>query len=85
MFVFNHKVRPCRATEKLAKVDITNYLDGNKINYGRLLTDEVLAVDRLLVEAAKKNMDVAGNCFLWVYTILCPLYLKRTLIISLLF
>ena len=47
--------------ERLPKVDITNYLDGNKINYGRLLTDEVLAVDRLLVEAAKKNMDVAGN------------------------
>lgn len=55
------KVRPCRTTEKPPKVDITNYLDGNKINYGRLLTDEVLAVDRLLVKAAKKNMDVAGN------------------------
>jgi len=37
-----------------------NYIEGNKINYGRLLTDEVLAVDRLLVETAKKNMDVAG-------------------------
>ncbi|XP_012147081.1 protein phosphatase 1L isoform X2 [Megachile rotundata] len=55
------EVRPCRTTEKPTKVDITNYLDGNKINYGRLLTDEVLAVDRLLVEAAKKNMDVAGT------------------------
>lgn len=39
------------------------YLEGNKINYGRLLTDEVLAVDRLLVETAKKHMDVAGNYF----------------------
>lgn len=37
-----------------------NYIEGNKINYARLLTDEVLAVDKLLVEAAKKNMDVAG-------------------------
>jgi len=37
-----------------------NYIEGNKINYGRLLTDEVLAADRLLVETAKKNMDVAG-------------------------
>lgn len=55
------EVRPCRTTEKPTKVDITNYLDGNKINYGRLLTDEVLAVDRLLVEAAKKNLDVAGT------------------------
>lgn len=41
--------------------DLSTYLEGNvSINYGRLLTDEVLAVDRLLVEAAKKNMDVAG-------------------------
>lgn len=44
----------------MPKVDIMTYLEGNKINYGRLLTDEVLAVDKLLVEAAKKNMDVAG-------------------------
>lgn len=48
-------------------MDITNYLDGNKINYGRLLTDEVLAVDRLLVEAAKKNMDIAGNYLFTIY------------------
>lgn len=39
------------------------YLEGNKINYGKLLTDEFLAVDRLLVETAKKHMDVAGNYF----------------------
>ena len=55
------EVRPCRTTRKPSKVDIANYLDGNKINYARLLTDEVLAADRLLVEAAKKNMDVAGT------------------------
>lgn len=56
------EVRPCRPGDKQpTKVDITNYLEGNRINYGRLLTDEVLAVDRLLVEAAKKNMDVAGT------------------------
>lgn len=54
-------------------MDITNYLDGNKINYGRLLTDEVLAVDKLLVEAAKKNMDVAGNYLFTIYI----LYLFR--------
>lgn len=55
------QVRPCRPNEKqLPKVDITNYLEGDKINYSKLLTDEVLAVDKLLVEAAKKNMDVAG-------------------------
>lgn len=56
--------------EKPPKVDITNYLDGNRINYGKLLTDEVLAVDRLLVEAAKKNMDIAGNYLFTIYIIL---------------
>ncbi|XP_015522396.1 protein phosphatase 1L [Neodiprion pinetum] len=56
------EVRPSRPGEKLPpKIDTASYLDGNKINYGRLLTDEVLAVDRLLVDAAKKNMDVAGT------------------------
>ncbi|EZA61934.1 Protein phosphatase 1L [Ooceraea biroi] len=56
------EIRPCRPGEKQApKVDMINYLEGDKINYSRLLTDEVLAVDRLLVEAAKKNMDVAGT------------------------
>lgn len=43
------------------KVDTNAYIEGEKINYGRLLTDEVLAADRMLVEAAKKNMDVAGT------------------------
>ncbi|KAL1123768.1 hypothetical protein AAG570_001541 [Ranatra chinensis] len=42
--------------------DIQSYLDHDcTINYGRLLTDEVLAADRLLVQAAKKTMDVAGT------------------------
>ncbi|XP_028047839.1 protein phosphatase 1L isoform X2 [Monomorium pharaonis] len=56
------EVRPRRPSEKkVSKIDVINYIEGNKINYGRLLTDEVLAVDRLLVETAKKNMDVAGT------------------------
>lgn len=67
-FCFNCKIRPCRTIEKPQKIDIANYLDGNKINYGRLLTDEVLAVDRLLVEAAKKNMDIAGN-YIYIFII----------------
>ncbi|XP_049959711.1 protein phosphatase 1L [Schistocerca serialis cubense] len=38
------------------------YLDASgTIDYGRLLTDEVLAADHLLVEAAKKSLDVAGT------------------------
>ena len=47
--------------KNLPKVDLAIYLDGNKINYGKLLTDEVLAADKLLVAAAKKNKDVAGK------------------------
>lgn len=42
--------------------DITTYIETNStINFGKLVTDEVLAADRLLVEAAKKTMDVAGK------------------------
>lgn len=43
------------------KVELSSYLEGNKINYGKLISDEVLAADCLLVQAAKKNMDVAGK------------------------
>lgn len=40
----------------------TSYFDKfGKIDYGRLITDEVLAADHLLVETAKKSMDVAGT------------------------
>ncbi|OXU30116.1 hypothetical protein TSAR_003792 [Trichomalopsis sarcophagae] len=57
------EVRPSRPNEKenLPRIDVTSYIEGREINYGRLLTDQVLAVDRLLVNAAKKNMDVAGT------------------------
>ncbi|XP_073987533.1 protein phosphatase 1L [Rhodnius prolixus] len=45
--------------------DITTYIETNStINFGKLVTDEVLAADRLLVEAAKKTMDVAGTTVL---------------------
>lgn len=58
------EVRPTRASLSAAvpAPKVESYLDaGCAINYGRLLTDEVLATDRLLVEAAKKTMDVAGK------------------------
>ena len=56
------QVRPSRADEKVTrKIDMTDYIDGQKINYGKLIADEVLAVDSLIVDAAKKNMDVAGT------------------------
>lgn len=34
---------------------------GNKINYGKMITDEVLFADYKLVEKAKKQTDVAGT------------------------
>lgn len=40
----------------------TTYFDKfGSIDYGKLLTDEVLAADHVLVETAKKSMDVAGT------------------------
>uniref|UniRef100_A0A0C9R2K5 PPM1L protein n=1 Tax=Fopius arisanus TaxID=64838 RepID=A0A0C9R2K5_9HYME len=51
--------RPPEAPPKA--VDMSMYIEGQRINYAKLLTDEVLAVDSLLVQAAKKNMDVAGT------------------------
>lgn len=56
--------REVRSTqvEVVKEIPITSYFDKEgKINYGKLLTDEVLAADRGLLDVAKKNMDVAGT------------------------
>ncbi|XP_049868958.1 uncharacterized protein LOC126368836 [Pectinophora gossypiella] len=55
------EVRPTTTPIKTVVVPLTSYMDKGKINYGKLLTDEVLAADRLLVEAAKRSMNVAGT------------------------
>ncbi|XP_026480851.1 protein phosphatase 1L isoform X2 [Ctenocephalides felis] len=56
------EVRPCKPVGKSPVIPSESYLDGSgKIDYGKLLTDEVLAADRLLVEKAKKTIDVAGT------------------------
>lgn len=55
------EVRPSPVPCKVASIPISSYIQGDKMNYGQLLTDEVLAADRLLVEEAKKTMDVAGT------------------------
>jgi len=57
------EVRPSRQSVSAEPPpELSSYLDSNvSINYGRLLTDEVLAADRLLVEMAKKSRDVAGS------------------------
>uniref|UniRef100_A0A6B2EEQ8 Protein phosphatase type 2c n=1 Tax=Phlebotomus kandelakii TaxID=1109342 RepID=A0A6B2EEQ8_9DIPT len=48
-------------TERPQVLDPKCYIDGGKINYGKLLTDEVLAADYDLVEAAKKIKNFAGT------------------------
>ncbi|KAG8034278.1 hypothetical protein G9C98_001362 [Cotesia typhae] len=50
-----------------SNVNNTNSSDSKKkINYQKLLTDEVLAADHLLIDAAKKRLDVAGSTALIV-------------------
>ncbi|XP_017481753.1 PREDICTED: protein phosphatase 1L isoform X3 [Rhagoletis zephyria] len=41
--------------------DAKCYIENGKINYGKLITDEVLAADYKLVEAAKKTTNIAGT------------------------
>lgn len=60
--------RPITREVKAGKVSIfkkseaTDYFEkGGIVNYGKLITDEVLAADHSLLEAAKKNFDVAGT------------------------
>lgn len=39
--------------------DAKCYIDNGKINFGKLITDEVLAADHKLVEAAKKTVSTS--------------------------
>lgn len=59
--IITREVRPSTKPVKNVIVPLSSYMDKGKINFGKLLTDEVLAADRLLVEAAKKSMNVAGT------------------------
>lgn len=49
--------------EAVKDIPASSYFNegGTTIDLGRLITDEILAADRLLVEIAKKSMDVAGT------------------------
>ncbi|KAK4880000.1 hypothetical protein RN001_008146 [Aquatica leii] len=56
--------REVRSTQVaiIKHIPVCSYIDsGGKINYGKLLTDEVLVADQMLLEVAKKNLDVAGT------------------------
>lgn len=59
--IITREVRPTSTPVKTVHIPLSSYLDKGKINYGKLLTDEVLAADRLLVEAAKRSLNVAGT------------------------
>ncbi|XP_013200683.1 protein phosphatase 1L [Amyelois transitella] len=58
--IITREVRPSKPVINVS-IPLSSYLDKGKINFGKLLTDEVLAADRLLVEAAKRSMNVAGT------------------------
>ncbi|XP_077284722.1 protein phosphatase 1L [Arctopsyche grandis] len=56
------EVRPTSSTPvRTVPTPLSAYVDAGKINYGKLISDQVLAVDKSLVEEAKKTMDVAGT------------------------
>ncbi|KAG6459348.1 protein phosphatase 1L [Manduca sexta] len=59
--IITREVRPTLKPVKNVAIPLSSYMEKGKINFGKLLTDEVLAADRLLVEAAKKSMNVAGT------------------------
>lgn len=60
--IVTREVRPSNNNNTLQHYPAKSYIesDGN-VNYGKLLTDEILNADKLLVEAAKKKLDVAGT------------------------
>uniref|UniRef100_A0A336MQ83 CSON015220 protein n=1 Tax=Culicoides sonorensis TaxID=179676 RepID=A0A336MQ83_CULSO len=50
-----------KAPPKPKQYEAKCYIDGGKINFGKLLTDEVIAADYALVEKAKKSTNIAGT------------------------
>lgn len=50
-----------KAAPKPKQYDAKCYIDNGKINFGKLLTDEVIAADYALVEKAKKSTNIAGT------------------------
>lgn len=50
-----------KAPPKPKQYEAKCYIDNGKINFGKLLTDEVIAADYALVEKAKKSTNIAGT------------------------
>lgn len=60
--VVTRDVKKLSSTPSFKKIPIKSYYnEQGKIDFEKLLTDEVLAVDQLILEAAKKKLDVAGT------------------------
>lgn len=53
--------KPIKIPTKPKQYEAKCYIDGDKINFGKLLTDEVIAADYALVEKAKKSTNIAGT------------------------
>lgn len=54
---------PIQNAEDVTINPLTYLLRDGSINFSKLLIDEVLAADKLLIEAAKLTYDIAGNFF----------------------
>ncbi|XP_060533174.1 protein phosphatase 1L [Cylas formicarius] len=58
----SRETKPSKSRNSIAEVPINNYFDKfGTVDYGKLITDEVLAADARLIEVARKTMDVAGT------------------------
>ncbi|XP_075153508.1 protein phosphatase 1L isoform X2 [Haematobia irritans] len=57
----NNKDTNCEDDGPPQQFEASCYLENGKINFGKLITDEVLAADHKLVEAAKKSTNIAGT------------------------
>lgn len=58
--IFQHN-KSFKAPAKPKQYEAKCYIDNGKINFGKLLTDEVIAADYALVEKAKKSTNIAGT------------------------
>jgi len=53
--------KPVKPAVKPKVYEAKCYIENNSINFGKMMTDEVLAADYRLVELAKKDANIAGS------------------------
>lgn len=59
--ISNNSKEPGNKPAPPTSFDAKCYIENGKINFGKMITDEVLAADYKLVEAAKKSTNIAGT------------------------